>query len=483
DLIKFNSSSEYFSLLAKNGVILNSSIRKAKILDEFEKIEQESGFKIEIDEDLLDEVVAITEYPTALLGEFESEFLSVPKEVIITSMKENQRYFPVFKNGELSNHFVVVSNAISDDSELIVKGNEKVLRARLSDAKFFWESDLNAEFNAEKLKSVAYLNELGSVYDKELREVSVAKALAKRFDSELRAEFGGDYKEALERAVMLSKADLTSTMVGEFSELQGIMGSYYAKAKNEHALVAKAIKEQYLPNGENSELPSGIFSSVVAMAVKFETLFALFSIDKIPSGNKDPYALRRAALGLIKIALNSNLNLDIKSLSDEVLAGYIKFDTQKLLNFIKDRLYTLYDFNPSVVKACINSGENDIKKLNSAIVALGEISVSSEFKDNFATFKRLANIIKDEKIGSLDESLFENDAEKALNSSFKEIKFNGDYKAYLNSLFGLKGVIDEFFDKVMINVNDPKIKANRIANIGQIYNAFLKVADIKEISF
>ncbi|MBO7475599.1 MAG: glycine--tRNA ligase subunit beta, partial [Campylobacter sp.] len=263
----------------------------------------------------------------------------------------------------------------------------------------------------------------------------------------------------------------------------GIMGGYYAKAKNEHALVARAISEQYLPNGENSELPKGIFSSVVAMAVKFETLFALFSIDKIPSGNKDPYALRRAALGLIKIALNSDLNLDIKSLSDEVLVGYKKFDTQKLLNFIKDRLYTLYEFNPSVVKACINSGENDIKKLNNAIIALGEISVSSEFKDNFATFKRLANIIKDEKIGSLDESLFESDAERALNSAFGEIEFNGDYKAYLNSLFGLKGEIDEFFDKVMINVNDPKIKANRIANIGQIYNAFLKVADIKEISF
>ena len=483
DLVKFGSSNEYFSLLSQNGVILKDIMRKAKILDEFEAIEQKSGLKIEIDEDLLDEVVAITEYPTALLGEFESEFLSVPKEVIITSMKENQRYFPVFKNGELSNHFVVVSNAISDDSELIIKGNEKVLRARLSDAKFFWESDLNAEFNAEKLKSVAYLNELGSVYDKELREVSVAKALAKRFDESLKAEFGGDYKEALERAVMLSKADLTSTMVGEFSELQGIMGSYYAKAKNEHALVAKAIKEQYLPTGENSELPSGIFSSVVAMAVKFETLFALFSIDKIPSGNKDPYALRRAALGLIKIALNANLNLDIKSLSDEIASGYKKFDTQKVLNFIKDRLYTLYEFNPSVVKACINSGENDIKKLDSAIKALGEISGEAKFKENFATFKRLANIIKDEKIGLVNESLFENDAERALNSAFKEIEFNGDYKAYLNLLFGLKDRIDEFFDKVMINVENAEIKANRIANIGQIYNAFLKVADIKEISF
>ena len=483
DLVKFGSSNEYFSLLSQNGVILKDIMRKAKILDEFEAIEQKSGLKIEIDEDLLDEVVAITEYPTALLGEFESEFLSVPKEVIITSMKENQRYFPVFKNGELSNHFVVVSNAISDDSELIIKGNEKVLRARLSDAKFFWEQDLNAEFSPEKLKNISYLNELGSVYEKELREVSVAKALAKRFDESLKAEFGGDYASALERAVMLSKADLVTTMVGEFSELQGIMGSYYAKAKNEHPLVAKAIKEQYLPTGENSELPSGIFSSVVAMAVKFETLFALFSIDKIPSGNKDPYALRRAALGLIKIALNANLNLDIKSLSDDIASGYKKFDTQKLINFIKDRLYTLYEFNPSVVKACINSGENDIKKLDSAIKALGEISGEAKFKENFATFKRLANIIKDEKIGLVNESLFENDAEKALNSAFKEIEFNGDYKAYLNLLFGLKDRIDEFFDKVMINVENAEIKANRIANIGQIYNAFLKVADIKEISF
>ena len=483
ELVKFNSSNEYFSLLSANGVILSDIMRKAKILDEFEAIEQKSGLKIEIDEDLLDEVVAITEYPTALLGEFESEFLAVPKEVIITSMKENQRYFPVFKNGELSNHFVVVSNAISDDNELIIKGNEKVLRARLSDAKFFWEQDLNGEFNAEKLKSVAYLNKLGSVYEKELREVVVAKALAKRFDESLKAEFKGAYNAELEKAVMLSKADLTSTMVGEFSELQGIMGSYYAKAKNEHELVAKAIKEQYLPTGENSELPSTIFSSVVAMAVKFETLFALFSINKIPSGNKDPYALRRAALGLIKIALNKNLNLDIKSLSDEISGSYAKFDTQKLLNFIKDRLYTLYEFNPSVVKACINSGENDIKKLDSTINALGEISAGAKFKENFATFKRLANIIKDEKIGSVDENLFENDAEKALNTAFKEIEFNGDYKAYLGSLFGLKDRIDEFFDKVMINVENAEIKANRIANIGQIYNAFLRVADIKEISF
>ena len=220
-----------------------------------------------------------------------------------------------------------------------------------------------------------------------------------------------------------------------FKVLKNIWGRGDPKDRQGRAPALKCPLVQ-APSGRSSEAPVLPYCSLRAFA---------------NSALRD--ALRRAALGLIKIALNSNLNLDIKSLSDEVLAGYIKFDTQKLLNFIKDRLYTLYDFNPSVVKACINSGENDIKKLDSAINALGEISVSSEFKDNFATFKRLANIIKDEKIGSLDESLFENDAEKALNSAFKEIKFNGDYKAYLNSLFGLKGVITVIFVSEILNTS------------------------------
>ena len=486
EAIKFKDAADYFALLERNGVILSEQKRKDKILSEFANLEKKHGFKIEVDPALLDEVTAITEYPTALLGSFERDFLSVPKEVIITSMKENQRYFPVFEGKNLSNHFVVVSNAITDDDELVVRGNEKVLRARLSDAMFFWKSDLQAEFSPEKLKQISYMQALGSVYDKQVRELAVAKALSADYATHIEAEIGKkDFSLDVENAVMFSKADLSSTMVGEFSELQGIMGSYYAAHAGLADHVCRAIREQYLPIGEDSELPSGVFSSVIAIAMKFETLLGLFSINKVPSGNKDPYALRRAATGLIKILLNQRLSFDANTLAQKLAPNYKKFDISKLLDFMKDRLYGIFDkINPSVIKACIASGENDLLRLSKAIKALGEIAAAADFGENFATFKRLANIIKDEKIGAVDENLFEHGAERALNAAFKAIKLNeNDVSGYLRSLFGLKGVIDDFFDNVMINVQDVKIRANRIANIGQIYRAFLQFADIKEIGF
>ncbi|AKT92774.1 glycine--tRNA ligase subunit beta [Campylobacter gracilis] len=486
EAIKFKDAVDYFALLERNGVILSEQKRKDKILSEFAKLEKKHGFKIEVDPALLDEVTAITEYPTALLGSFERDFLSVPKEVIITSMKENQRYFPVFEGKNLSNHFVVVSNAITDDDELVVRGNEKVLRARLSDAMFFWKSDLQAEFSPEKLKQISYMQALGSVYDKQVRELAVARALSADYATQIEAEIGKkDFAQDVENAVMFSKADLSSTMVGEFSELQGIMGSYYAAHAGLADHVCRAIREQYLPSGEDSELPSGVFSSVIAIAMKFETLLGLFSINKVPSGNKDPYALRRAATGLIKILLNQGLSFDANALAQKLAPNYKKFDISKLLDFIKDRLYGIFDeINPSVIKACIASGENDLLLLSKAIKALGEIAAAADFGENFATFKRLANIIKDEKIGAVDENLFEHGAERALNAAFRAIKLNeNDVSGYLRSLFGLKGVIDDFFDNVMINVQDVKIRTNRIANIGQIYRAFLQFADIKEIGF
>ena len=486
EAIKFKYAADYFALLERNGVILSEQKRKDKILSEFAKLEKKHGFKIEVDPALLDEVTAITEYPTALLGSFERDFLSVPKEVIITSMKENQRYFPVFEDKNLSNHFVVVSNAITDDDELVVRGNEKVLRARLSDAMFFWKSDLQAEFSPEKLKQISYMQSLGSVYDKQVRELAVARALSADYATQIEVEIGKkDFAQDIENAVMFSKADLGSTMVGEFSELQGIMGSYYAAHAGLADHVCRAIREQYLPSGEDSELPSGVFSSVIAVAMKFETLLGLFSINKVPSGNKDPYALRRAATGLIKILLNQGLSFDANALAQKLVPNYKKFDISKLLDFMKDRLYGIFDkINPSVIKACIASGENDLLRLSKAIKALGEIAAAADFAENFATFKRLANIIKDEEIGAVDENLFEHDAERALNAAFKAIKLNeNDVSGYMRSLFGLKGVIDDFFDNVMINVQDAAIRANRIANIGQIYRAFLQFADIKEIGF
>ncbi|MEE3704140.1 glycine--tRNA ligase subunit beta [Campylobacter sp. CX2-8023-23] len=484
EMVKFSSIDEYYSALELNGVILNADNRRQKILNEFKQIEQNSGLKIELDEDLLDEVVAITEMPTALMGSFEKEFLEVPSEVIVTSMKENQRYFPLYnQDGKLSNHFVVVSNSISSDSNLIIKGNEKVLRARLSDAKFFWESDLASEFSSAKLKNITYLAGLGSMYDKEIRERQIARELAKIYEKELKEEFGGEFIDELDRAVMLSKADLTTSMVYEFTDLQGIMGSYYAQYRKENRFVVEAIKEQYLPNKEGSVCPKSYFSSMVALSSKLDTLMGLFSINKIPTGNKDPYALRRAAAGIIRIVLNLNIEFDIKKILSLIAKNYDKFDLNSLEEFITDRLYTMYSANPSVIKACLNSGISDIKRLNSAIIALDEISKDSEFKENFSTFKRLANIIKDSKIIKVDESLMEHESERALHLAFTSLKLDiSDTKGYLSTLFNLKPQIDEYFDNVMINSDDPKIKANRISIIGQIYQAFLKVADIKEIT-
>ena len=484
DMVEFGSIDEYFTALENNGIILQASKRRQKILDEFKIIEQNSGLKIELDEDLLDEVVAITEMPTALIGSFEKEFLEVPSEVIVTSMKENQRYFPLYdQNGKLSNHFVVVSNAISSDSNLIIKGNEKVLRARLSDAKFFWESDLASEFSSAKLKNITYLAGLGSMYDKEIRERDIARELAKIYEKELKYEFGGEFIDELDRAVMLSKADLTTAMVYEFTDLQGIMGSYYAQYRKENHFVVEAIKEQYLPNKEGSECPKSYFSSMVALSSKLDTLMGLFSINKIPTGNKDPYALRRAAAGVIRIVLNLNIEFDIKNILSLIAKNYTPFDLGLLESFIYDRLYTMYNVNPSVIKACLNSGVSDIKRLNSAIIALDEITKNSEFKENFSTFKRLANIIKDNQILAVDEKLMEHDSERALYAAFNSLNLDiSDTKRYLEALFNLKPAIDNYFDNVMINSDDEKIKANRISIIGQIYQAFLKVADIKEIT-
>ena len=463
--------------------MLKSNDRMAKISADFLEIQIQNNIKIQIDSDLLNEVTAITENPVALFGSFDESFLEVPSEVIITSMKENQRYFPVEKNGKLSNHFVVVSNSSAKNQDLIIKGNEKVLKARLSDAKFFWESDLRAEFNAEKLKNITYLDGLGSMYDKELRECEIAQILAKIYSKELQNECGEDYLQELKKAVMLSKADLTTQMVYEFTDLQGIMGSYYAKSKGQSEFVANAIKEQYLPTGEQSECPKNLFSSIVAICGKLDSLMGLFSINKIPSGNKDPYALRRAATGIIKIVLNMDLSFDIKEISSKIAKNYKKFDLKILQDFIFDRLFTMYEVNSSVISACLSSGESDIKKLNLNIKALDEIVKSSEFDANFDTFKRLANILKDSKIGKIDEKLFEDESEKALFEAFNALELDlNKPKKYLNNLFGLKNEIDKFFESVMINHENPKIKANRIALIGQIYNAFLKIADIKEIS-
>lgn len=482
---------DYFERLAERGVVLYPSEREAIILNDFKAIEAKENVRIEIDADLLAEVVAITEYPKALMGSFEERFLRLPPEVIITSMKENQRYFPVFKEGKLSNHFIVVSNAISDDYDLIVRGNEKVLRARLSDALFFLDNDLKRGLKYEGLKDITYLDGLGSLLDKQMREKAIATFFTCKYEAALLAHYPRLDKTSLhalmERAVMFSKADLLSEMVYEFTELQGLMGYYYANAAGEDELFALALKEQYLPNSEESALPSSLFSAIVALSYKLDSLIALFSIDKIPTGAKDPYALRRAVNGIIKIVLDQKIAFDIKHDLSSLAKTYKAFDFDVLETFFLERMYQFFDVNPSIVKAVMSSGERDIVQLALKIKALASIVSDEGFKQSVSTFKRVANIIKNMDTDSninVDVALFDNAYEKALYDAFIRVTTQkyGSYEENLDALFGLKSDIDAFFDNVMVNAEDLHVRANRQNLIALIYNAFKAIADIKEIS-
>lgn len=465
-----------FETILKNGnVLLDPKNRRELILREFAELEKDNNITIEIDEDLLDEVVAITENPKALLGSFDESFLELPPEVIITSMKENQRYFPVFNNDKLSNHFVVVSNALTDDYSKVVEGNERVLKPRLSDAMFFYKNDLKRGLKTDGLELVQFMDGLGTVADKIDREEKIALYLANKF---------GVDGEKISQAIRLAKADLTSEMVYEFTELQGLMGHYYAKALNLDSDVCLAIKEQYMPVGEGSELPSTIFSAIVAMAIKLDTLIGLFSVGKIPTGSKDPFALRRAVNGIVRIVLEFDLSFDIDEMIKGLSSGYKEFDLKQLKAFMLERISKSIDMNPSIINAVLASGENDIVKIFKKCEALNSIVSGSDFKDISITFKRVANISKDVSNFDVDTSKFELDEEKNLYTQFKNI-ISKNYESYednLKALFSLKELLDNYFDKVMVNSDDVSLKNNRLATIGQIYNSFKEIADIKEIT-
>ena len=331
---------DYFCKLDKNGVILYQDERRKKILNEIKKIEKENNLKIEIDEDLLNEIIAITEYPTALLGKFDEKFLELPPEVIITSMKEHQRYFPVYKNGKLTNAFIVVSNAFTDDFSKIIAGNEKVLKARLSDALFFYENDIKNGLSIEGLKDIIYMDNLGSMYDKVKREEKIIEYLANNYN--------GDIEKA-KKAVNLSKADLLTEMVYEFTELQGIMGYYYALKEGVNKEIAIAIKEQYSDSASNK------ISALLNIARNLDNILSLFSIGKKPKGNKDPFALRRSANHIIKIALENNIPLDIKKVTYDLNKNYNNLNPNEVIEFISERLYKFYNVNPSVIRAVLNT--------------------------------------------------------------------------------------------------------------------------------
>ncbi|MDY0232627.1 MAG: glycine--tRNA ligase subunit beta [Sulfurimonas sp.] len=478
--LDISGAKEYFEALKAGGVTLFGEQRKQDILNDFLALEQKYGINIDADEDLLDEIVAITENPKALLGSFDEEFLRLPPEVIITSMKEHQRYFAVFKEGKLLNKFVVVSNALTDDYRKVIEGNERVLRPRLADGLFFYDNDIREGLSTDGLERVAFFKGLGSVKDKVEREANIASTLFDNYRVDAK-------KEDLMRAISLAKADLTSEMVYEFTELQGLMGYYYALKQGESSEVATAIKEQYLPDGEDSDLPSTPMNAVVAMSIKLDTLLALFSVNEIPTGSRDPFALRRAVNGIIRITKEYGFEFDIVKSVKELASIYAPIDIEKLESFFLERIKQYYKVNPSIVEAVIASGEREIVSMGKKIEALDNIASSEGFSESFSTFKRVANITKDIDLSlemGVDAKLFEEDAEGELYEAYTKVASNGydSYEEELDALLGLKPQLDKFFEDVMVNADDEAIKNNRKSLVASIYKSILKIADIKEVS-
>lgn len=480
DSVGILGAKEYFETLKNGGVTLFQEQRREDILSDFASLEKDNGINIEVDADLLDEVVAITEHPTALLGTFDEKFLRLPPEVIITSMKEHQRYFPVFKEGKLLNKFVVVSNALTDDFSKVIEGNERVLRPRLADGLFFYDNDIRDGLSTEALEKVAFFKGLGSVKDKIQREARIASRLFDIYKIDAK-------KEDLDRAINLAKADLTSEMVYEFTELQGLMGAYYALEQGEKEEVATAIREQYLPDGEDSALPSTPMSAIVAMSIKLDTLLALFSVNQIPTGSRDPFALRRAVNGLIRITSEYNMAFDIVETMAELASEYAEIDMKKLESFFLERVKQYYKVNPSIVEAVLASGEREIVAMGKKISALDTIANAEGFSESFSTFKRVANITKDIDLSqdmSVDAKLFEDKSEEALFEAYKSVavKSYDSYEEELDALLGLKPELDKFFEDVMVNAEDEAVKNNRKSLVASIYKSILNIADIKEVS-
>ncbi|GAA8126676.1 glycine--tRNA ligase subunit beta [Helicobacter pylori] len=498
DFIQVDSPKAYFEVLEKNHVILDPKKREAKILQEIKELETKHRIIVEIDRDLLDEVVAITEYPSALLGEFDKAFLKLPSEIITTSMKENQRYFAAFnqksqESPTLHNGFIVVSNAISKDKQKIISGNQKVLKARLSDAVFFYENDLKKPLDNAPLESVVFVQGLGTLKDKMEREAIIAQYLTQKYASSLNMSL----EKALElvgRAVRIAKADLLSEVVYEFSELQGIMGYYYALKQNENELVALSVKEQYLPASENAPLPSSVFSAIVALSLKLDSLFSLFSAGKIPSGSKDPFALRRLSFGLLKIVahygLEFDLKADLKNLFERV-GVYQSFDLEVLEKFLLERFNNLIDCNPSIIRSVLNTNERGIVKIIQKVKALKRFlddPKNAQKKELlFSAFKRLANINKNRNPNESSEfsiSLFKELQEHALFEAFNAIKTSAfeSLDSKIEAYFGLHAPLEEYFKSVLVMDKDIEIQKNRKNFLWGVYQSFLEIGDIKEIA-
>jgi len=492
--IEINNASEYEQLLASNNVIACFEERKAKIRIQVEKLAKEKHATAVISEKLLEEVTALVEWPVPLLGNFDVSFLEVPSEALISSMVEHQKYFHLINNqGELLPCFITVSNIDSKNPASVIEGNEKVIRPRLADAKFFYDSDCKntLESYVERLKKIVFQNKLGSLYAKTQRIKTLSIDIAEQLDSD---------KELAARAAELCKCDLMTDMVGEFSDLQGVMGRYYANKDGEHKDVAEAMDEIYMPRFSGDQLPKTSTGLILALAERVDTLVGIFGIGQIPTGAKDPFALRRAALGVLRLITENNLTLDLSQLITKSIDIFtnsdpvVKIDInthQELITFFNARTFAMYQekgFSSQSIKAVQALNISRPTDFYNRLEAVKSFDSQPESADLAEANKRVKNILSKSDLNfeanQINQSLFESD-EKALFETIQTVKIyvdektsNGDYGLALSKLASLKNVVNQFFDNVMINTDDQAIKNNRLALINELRNLFIGIADI-----
>ena len=489
--LTISHADDYEALLDDSGkVIVDYERRKAIIKDQVEAIAASEGGVAEIDDDLLEEVTSLVEWPVTLVGSFEEKYLNVPSEALIYTMKDNQKYFPVLsKEGKLLPRFIFVSNIVSRDPAKVISGNEKVVRPRLADAEFFFETDKKKtlESRLESLSTVLFQKQLGTLKEKSQRISNVAALVAKLI--------GADEQHA-KRAGLLSKTDLMTEMVLEFPDVQGVMGMYYAQNDGEHNDVAVALNEQYLPRFAGDKLPTSLVACAVSIADKLDTLVGIFGIGQAPKGDKDPFALRRAAIGLLRIIKDKNLDLDVVDLVKLAQAEYAdKLSNENVVNSVVDFLFARFratyqanGYSVELIQSVLDRRPTKPVDFDKRIKAVAKFQELPESAPIAAANKRISNIlakVKGDINEQVDTALFEEDAEKALAETLATLEARlaplftrGDYESALFELASLQAPVDLFFENVMVMAENEAVKANRLALLNRLRSLFLQVADV-----
>lgn len=490
-------ASDLLPLLAdKGGITPLPADRRAAIISGGDAQAAAAGGKVLWKDSLLREVEGLTEHPVPLLGDFDASYLEVPREVLLTSMESHQKSFGVEgPDGALLPHFLTVLNLTPEDMGLVKRGWERVLRARLEDARFFWHADLRATFDSwlEKLDHVIFIGRLGSMGEKTRRLESLCRHLAETVAD------GKVTPDDAARAGRLSKADLVSGMVGEFDTLQGIMGGIYAERKGESPVVAQALREQYLPAGPETPLPASLGGALLSLADKADTLAGCFGLGMIPTGAADPNGLRRCAIGILRIVLEYGLTLDLRSLFARALELYgdrpwklaPNEAVDKLLDFMAGRLRNYWQGQGEdtlLVEATLGAGSEDIRDAGLRLAALAAFSREAGYAEAVQTFKRVANIVRkqagDDLRDQWDDALLQEEAEKNLAAVLRDLlprldtlRGTGDYAAALKTLLEVRPAVDAFFDGVMVMCDDDALRRNRLAMLNALGSRFARLAD------